>query len=168
MKVLVTGGARSGKSRFALGLAESMGTERVYLATAEPSDDEMAVRIAAHRRERGAGWRTIEEPIDIAPHLEQRCPIVVDCLTLWVSNLLLHDYSDSSMRDAFAGFVQAFAAAKNPVIAVTNEVGLGVVPEYPLARRFRDAAGSLAQDVARVADRVALMCAGIPIEVKKS
>jgi adenosylcobinamide kinase/adenosylcobinamide-phosphate guanylyltransferase len=166
VKVLVTGGARSGKSRFALGLAGSLAPPRFYLATAEALDEEMALRIATHRKERGPDWHTIEEPIAIASLLSQPGPVVVDCLTLWVSNLLTRECSDAELTRAIRGFSEAFAVADNPVIAVTNEVGLGIVPDNALARRFRDAAGSLAQQVAGVADRVVLMCAGLPIEVK--
>jgi adenosylcobinamide kinase/adenosylcobinamide-phosphate guanylyltransferase len=166
VKVLVTGGARSGKSRFALELGRSLAPPRFYLATAEALDGEMAARIEAHRAERGPGWQTLEEPIAIASLVSQSGPVVVDCLTLWVNNLLTRECSDAEVDRAIREFSHAFAAADNPVILVTNEVGLGIVPDNALARRFRDAAGGLAQQVARVADRVVLMCAGLPIEVK--
>lgn len=168
MKVLVTGGARSGKSRFALELAESLAPVRFYVATAQALDAEMETRIAAHRRERGPGWHTIEEPLDIARCLAQPGPVVVDCLTLWLSNLLMLERSDAEVRTAIDRLVEAFDAAENPVIVITNEVGSGIVPENALARRFRDLAGISSQRMARVARRVVLLCAGIPLEVKSS
>lgn len=166
MKVLITGGVRSGKSRYAISLAEQLAPERYYLATAQALDDEMAARIAAHRRGRGAGWHTVEEPFDIASRVSQPGPVVVDCLTLWLSNLLLRESSDADFASPLRRLVDAFAAADNPVIAITNEVGMSIVPDNELARRFRDLSGILAQDMARVADRVVLMCAGIPMDVK--
>ena len=166
MKMLVTGGARSGKSRYAIQCAEGLARERIYLATAEALDSEMAERIAAHRRARGPGWKTIEEPLEIAARLSQPLPVVVDCLTLWVSNLLMRHGIDAEFDAVFVEFVAAFRAAENPVIVVTNEVGQGIVPDNRLARRFRDVAGQLAQRVAAAADRVVLLVAGIPLSIK--
>jgi adenosylcobinamide kinase/adenosylcobinamide-phosphate guanylyltransferase len=168
MKVLVTGGARSGKSRFALELAQSLSPARYYIATAQALDAEMDARIAAHRRERGPGWTTVEEPLEIARCLAQPGPVVVDCLTLWLTNLLMRERSDAEIVAAIEQLVEAFDSAKNPVIAITNEVGMGIVPDNALARRFRDLAGISSQRLARVADRVVLMCAGFPLEVKSS
>ena len=166
---LVTGGCRSGKSRYAQSLAESLGESRVMLATAEARDDEMRDRIARHQADRGAGWRTIEAPIRIADHLDQPGEVVlVDCLTLWVSNLLCTDATDAEMEAASRALVEALRASSSPVVLVTNEVGLGIVPMNSLARRFRDQAGFLAQRVAEVADRVVLTVAGIPMIIKDS
>lgn len=166
MKALITGGCRSGKSRHAQALAESLAAERVYLATAEPLDAEMAQRIARHRADRGPSWQTIEEPLQIARHLHQPGKVVlVDCLTLWVSNLL-HARGEASLEADFLALEQALRATDNPVVLVTNEVGLGIVPANALARRFRDEAGFLAQRIAACCDRVVLTVAGLPLVVK--
>ncbi|MCK6504039.1 bifunctional adenosylcobinamide kinase/adenosylcobinamide-phosphate guanylyltransferase [Myxococcota bacterium] len=166
MKALITGGCRSGKSRRAQALAESLAADRVYLATAEPLDAEMSDRIRRHQADRGPTWRTIESPIDIAPHLHQPGAVVlVDCLTLWVSNLL-YARGEASLDDDFVALHTALRTASNPVVLVTNEVGLGIVPANPLARRFRDEAGLLAQRLAADCDRVELLVAGIPLILK--
>lgn len=182
MAVLVTGGARSGKSRFAERYAERLGTRGLYVATMQESDEELRARIAAHRlrRERsGFPWRTVEEPLDLAGVLRQADSaasppgevILIDCLTLWLSNWLLKlehapDAEDRLNRliDELAG---AIGAARRPLIAVTNEVGDGVVPAYPLGRRFRDLAGWMNQRVAARCDEVFLVTAGIPVELKR-
>jgi adenosylcobinamide kinase/adenosylcobinamide-phosphate guanylyltransferase len=166
---LVLGGARSGKSRFALGLAEAAPGPRVYVATAEGLDAEMRERIARHRAERGAAWATVEEPVELAarlPELARRYPVVlVDCLTLWVSNLLHADAARAEER--LGGLVEALAAAAAArVILVANEVGMGIVPEAPLTRAFRDLAGRLNQMVAAAAGEVFLVAAGIPLKLK--
>lgn len=166
MRVLVTGGARSGKSRFAQELAESLAPERVYLATGQAFDDEMADRIRRHQADRGPSWRTVEAPVDLVPHLGAAPVVLLDCLTLWVSNLLHHRGPEADLSADRAALVQAVAAAENHVVLVTNEVGLGIVPMNALARRFRDEAGWLAQDLAAVCDRVHLCVAGIPMTVK--
>ncbi|HEY3234103.1 MAG TPA: bifunctional adenosylcobinamide kinase/adenosylcobinamide-phosphate guanylyltransferase [Polyangiaceae bacterium] len=164
LKVLVTGGARSGKSRYALALAERLGSERVFIATAQARDAEMADRIQRHQRDRGPGWTTVEESLNIAPLLAQKGVVVLDCLTLWLSNLL--EASVPDLDREFGRLTRSLADAPNPIIVVTNEVGLGIVPENALARRFRDAAGELSQEVARVATSVILMCAGMPLSLK--
>ena len=164
---LVTGGCRSGKSRYAQALAESLGPARVMLATAEALDDEMRDRIARHQADRREGWRTIEAPIDIVDHLDQPHDVVlVDCLTLWVSNLLCTDASDAELEAASLALVDRLRDLPGPVILVTNEVGLGIVPMNQLARRFRDQSGFLAQRIAEIADRVVLCVAGIPMIIK--
>lgn len=164
---LVTGGARSGKSRYALALAESLGPERVFLATAEAWDAEMADRIRRHQAERGPGWTTVEAPVDVAPLLDQPGrPVVLDCLTLWLSNLLHHRGPEADLRPDTDALLAAAQAARNPLIFVTNEVGLGIVPDNALARRFRDEAGWLAQALAARADRVILCVAGLPLALK--
>jgi len=166
--VLLTGGCRSGKSRLALEQARRLGGPPVFLATAEARDAGMRRRIEAHRRERGPEWRLIEEPVEIAPRIDE-CrrrgeTLVVDCLTLWLSNLL------TTGRETGACFEQLRKALAAPgpghVLLVTNEVGMGIVPENELARRFRDEAGRLAQMVAAVADEVILAVAGLPLRVK--
>lgn len=167
--ILVLGGARSGKSRHALALAAARPGPRAFVATAEPGDEEMRDRIARHRRERSADWATFEEPLAV-PALVRRLvathPVVlVDCLTLWVSNLL-HAEPDGIERRA-AELVEALGAAGGArVILVSNEVGMGIVPAPQLARRFQDEAGRLHQVVAAAAGQVFLVTAGIPLRVK--
>jgi adenosylcobinamide kinase/adenosylcobinamide-phosphate guanylyltransferase len=161
---LILGGARSGKTRHALRAAEATGRPLVMIATAEPLDAEMADRIAHHRAERGSRWRTIEAPLDLAGALRQVTPqetAVVDCLTLWVSNLM---HAEHDLETAAAGLIAALAG--RDVLLVSNEVGLGIVPDNALARRFRDAAGRLNQQVAAAADRVVFIAAGLPLVMK--
>lgn len=161
------GGARSGKSRFAEGLAVGTGLEMVYVATAQAFDDEMRARIAAHRADRGGGWRTVEAPIDLAGVIESEARservVLVDCLTLWLSNMLL---SDAHVEHEADGLLDALGAAQGPVVAVSNEVGAGIVPDNALARAFRDHQGRLNQRVAALADRVTLVAAGLPLDLK--
>lgn len=166
---LVLGGARSGKSRHAEVLARQTGLTRLYLATAQPFDDEMRERIRQHRVDReGDGWQTIEEPLDLAGTITRASAadavLLVDCLTLWLSNLMLADHPVESQTDALRA---ALAAATGPVILVSNEVGLGIVPETPLGRAFRDAQGRLNQNVAAMADHVVFMAAGLPLKLKE-
>lgn len=165
-KVLLTGGVRSGKSRRAQTRAESLAPQRVLIATAQPLDDEMAQRIARHQQERKDGWRVIEAPIDVGPHLEAGPVVVLDCLTLWLSNLLMRELSDEAIERASEGLCAAIERSTSHVLCVTNEVGFGVVPPTPLGRRFRDLAGGLAQRVAAVSDEVELMCAGLAVRLK--
>ena len=164
---LVLGGARSGKSRHAEALIEAAGGRRVYLATATAGDGEMADRIAAHRARRGDTWETVEAPIDLAGALQQAtaadAAVLVDCLTLWLSNLMM---AERDVGDETARLIAALPALSGPVVFVSNEVGLGIVPDNALARRFRDEAGRLHQAVAEIADRVVFMVAGLPISVK--
>jgi adenosylcobinamide kinase/adenosylcobinamide-phosphate guanylyltransferase len=164
----VLGGARSGKSRYAERLVEDAARYGTYLATAEAGDAEMAERIAAHRARRGPFWRTVEAPLAlaavIAAHAEAERPILVDCLTLWLSNLLLA----GKQAEKEAGVLcSALRKAAGMVVLVSNEVGMGLVPETPLGRRFRDAAGRLNQDVAALADRVVFVAAGLPLVLKE-
>lgn len=166
--LLVLGGARSGKSRHAEALARETGLERWYIATAEAFDDEMRQRIARHRELRaGDGWTTLEAPLALAAIIRrQSAPervLLVDCLTLWLSNTML---ADRDVIAAEASLVEALAAAKGPVIMVSNEVGMGLVPETPLGRAFRDAQGRLNQALARVVPRVILVVAGLPLALK--
>lgn len=168
MKALITGGARSGKSRYAQALAESLAPRRIYLATAEPRDDEMHARISRHRADRGPSWHTIEEPVDVMRYLARPAGEVVllDCITLWLSNLMMHRGVDVDLEADIAALAAAVAAAPGPVVVVTNEVGLGIVPDNALARRFRDWTGITAQRLGQICNRVVLVCAGIPVEVK--
>jgi adenosylcobinamide kinase/adenosylcobinamide-phosphate guanylyltransferase len=155
--ILVGGGVRSGKSTFALLRARELGERRVLVATAQAHDDEMAARIAAHRRERGDAFVTVEEPYDLAGVLAAPPPadvLVVDCLTLWLSNHLCRDDDEARLRATIDALVASLAARRAPVVLVTNEVGMGVVPESALGRRFRDLAGLLHQRIATLADEL--------------
>ena len=166
---LVLGGARSGKSVRAESLAlDAAGAGgAVYIATAQVLDDEMAARVAAHQARRGPEWETVECAVDLAGALARYAgperAVLVDCLTLWLSNIML---GEDDVAAACAGLADWLHAAPGPVVLVANEVGLGIVPETPLGRRFRDAAGRLNQDVARVASRVELVTAGLPLVLK--
>ena len=163
---LILGGARSGKTSLALRRAEAGPGRLVMIATAEALDDEMAERIARHRAERAPEWRTIEASLELAEALEGLAAdevAVVDCLTLWLSNLM------HAERDVDAETARLIAAlAGRAVILVSNEVGLGIVPETVLGRRFRDAAGRMNQAVAAAADHVLLVAAGLPLVLKGS
>lgn len=167
---LVTGGARAGKSRFVLAEAEACPGPWVYVATAQALDADMARRIARHREERGPGWRTVEAPLVPEAGLDDRAAgaVVVDCLTLWVSNLLLGPYAADldGLDRRTAALAERLGAETRPVWVVSNEVGLGIVPADALSRAYRDALGRANQAVARVADRVTLMVAGCPLRVK--
>jgi adenosylcobinamide kinase/adenosylcobinamide-phosphate guanylyltransferase len=164
---LVLGGARSGKSHYGESLAKSViATNLLYVATAEARDDEMRERIAHHRAARADGWRTIEEPLDLARVVRQATRddvVLVDCLTLWLSNILLAGRSAAKEADTLCA---ALTEAPARIVLVANEVGLGIVPDNPLARRFRDEAGLLNQRMATVADHVAFMAAGLPLVLK--
>ena len=161
----VLGGARSGKSAYAESLVAGPGA--VYVATAEAVDDEMGERIARHRARRGEGWTTVEAPLDLATALRTHARgvpgVLVDCLTVWLGNLM-HAGCDID-REA-GSLVESLAAPPVPVVLVANEVGLGVVPDNPMARAFRDHAGRLNQALAARADRVVLVTAGIPLVLK--
>jgi adenosylcobinamide kinase / adenosylcobinamide-phosphate guanylyltransferase len=165
-RTLVLGGARSGKSRYAEGLITAVAPPWLYLATAQPRDAEMAARIAEHRARRGAGWTLVEAPLElaaaVAAHGSGR-PLLVDCLTLWLSNVMLAGYD---VEDACRRLTRALGDAAGPMVLVSNEVGLGVVPDNALARSFRDSQGRLNQEVAALADRVVLMAAGLPLTLK--
>lgn len=163
----VLGGARSGKSALAERLARETGLARVYLATAQAFDAEMAARIARHRADRGEGWRTVEAPHDLAGALArvdgEACVVLVDCLTLWLSNRML---AGADVEAESAQLCTALAAMRAPVVAVSNEVGFGIVPDTALGRRFRDAQGRLNQQVAALADLAVLVVAGLPLVLK--
>ncbi|MEZ5685582.1 MAG: bifunctional adenosylcobinamide kinase/adenosylcobinamide-phosphate guanylyltransferase [Paracoccaceae bacterium] len=164
--ILITGGARSGKSTLAERLALRPTGRAVYIATAQAFDDEMAARIATHRARRGPEWRDIAAPLDLVGALqasEGPDPRLVDCLTLWLTNLMLGGQDWRAETDRL---LAALASQTTPVIFVTNEVGAGIVPENRLARDFRDAAGWLNQSVAAACAAVYLCVAGYPIRVK--
>jgi adenosylcobinamide kinase/adenosylcobinamide-phosphate guanylyltransferase len=161
---LVLGGARSGKSAYAEKLIAAAAGGGTYIATAEARDAEMRSRIAEHRKRRGDAWRTIEAPRDIVgPLRAEPSPILVDCLTLWLSNLMEADADLAHECDTLAA---CLADNPGPVVLVSNEVGLGIVPDNVLARRFRDAAGRLNQRVADQADQVVFVAAGLPMKLK--
>ncbi len=166
---LVLGGARSGKSAFAEQLVRDSGLTRIYLATATVDDDEMQTRIAHHRISRGDGWITIEEPLALVDALTREAThgraVLVDCLTLWLSNLMLGERDPDVEARRLTRFL---AVAKYPVVLVSNEVGLGLVPETPLGRAFRDAQGRLNQVVAAAVPNVVFIAAGLPLWLKRS
>ena len=169
--ILITGGARSGKSRHAEERATRIGNKLLYLATGQAKDEEMSRRIAEHRKRRGPNWITVEEPIEINRVLTQQqaqvdCA-VVDCLTLWLSNLLIGS-GEKPAHQAVEELIQGLPRLDFHLFLVTNEVGWGIVPDNPLARQFRDLAGWANQRVASVADEVVLMVAGVPTVVKKA
>ena len=169
-RALVLGGARSGKSRYAEALAMGAGPAPwIYIATAEAGDAEMRARIAHHQERRGAGWRTVEAPLDLCGALSRAAevgtPILVDCLTLWLANLMAADRDLEVEQRALADILSAVSRTA-PVVLVSNEVGLGIVPENALARAFRDAAGRLNQAVAEACDHAVFMAAGLPMVLK--
>ena len=161
----ILGGARSGKSARAQALAEAAGETRLYIATAEALDAEMEARIARHKADRGAGWRTAEAPLDLVAAMDAAdAPVVlVDCLTLWLSNLMHHQRDVEAETHALCACLGRF---DGEVILVSNEVGFGLVPETPLGRAFRDAQGRLNQRVAAVCDVVEFVAAGLPLRLK--
>ena len=164
---LVLGGARSGKSAFAESLARQRLPRCVYIATAEPVDDEMADRIAAHRTRRGTGWRTVEAPVALAEAIRRestpRTCLIVDCLTVWLGNLMHHGHDVDAAREAL---LASLGAAPGPLVLVASEVGLGIVPDNAMARTFRDHAGRMNQAVAALAERVYFVVAGIPMTLE--
>ncbi|MDZ7603869.1 MAG: bifunctional adenosylcobinamide kinase/adenosylcobinamide-phosphate guanylyltransferase [Hoeflea sp.] len=164
---LVLGGARSGKSAFAEALVESAAPTRLYIATGQAWDEEMRDRIASHQSRRGQGWETIEAPLDLARALSDHSrgdrPILVDCLTLWVTNLMLGEHD---IARAFDELAATLSGLKGPVVFVSNEVGLGIVPDNAMARAFRDHAGRLHQSIASLADEVHFVAAGLPLKMK--
>jgi len=168
---LIIGGCRSGKSRYALELAKQVpGDRRIFIATCVPKDEEMEMRIARHKEGRNKSWSTIEVPIHlpeaIIEYSSKSDLILVDCLTLWISNLIL-DNNDVDISEAALCLAKSLKDVQCPVIMVSNEVGTGIVPENRLARLFRDAAGIVNQNVAACSDRVIWMVAGIPVPIKK-
>lgn len=164
---LILGGARSGKSRYAEGLAAKYRGVKTYVATAEALDDEMRERIAAHRDQRGSGWETLEVPLDLSTALSE-CRagfILIDCITVWMGNLMHHG---RDVRSEMARLCHVLRNMRARTVIVSNEVGSGIVPGNALARTFRDAQGIANQTIAGVADEVILMVAGLPMGLKKS
>jgi len=169
--ILVIGGCRSGKSRQALGLAEKIsGSKRIFIATCMPLDDEMKERINCHKKERDKSWTTIETPVELSVVINENSRegdvILVDCLTLWINNLLMETEDPDIIHQRINKLILAIKEAKCPIILVSNEVGAGIVPENKLARQFRDYAGFANQKVASCVDRVIWMVAGIPVTIK--
>jgi len=168
--ILITGGGRSGKSRFALDYANRNFSKKLYLATCELLDEEMALRIENHKKMRGPEWQTVEEPISIVDKIgdygNQVEVILLDCITLWLSNLLLKWDNDLKIRDEVEKLIGAIQESQTSFIFVSNEVGMGIVPADPLGRRFRDLSGMANQRIAEVAETVIFMVSGIPIFLK--
>ncbi len=166
----ITGGARSGKSAFAEKLSSELTGQRAYLATGQALDSEMAARIEKHRKDRGVHWDTYEEPLAVAELLAKLGNkydiVLLDCLTLWLSNSIAHTEGDDAITSRSDELVQAIKDFPGACVIVSNEVGLGIVPENPLARKFRDFAGKLNQNVARIADEAYFIASGIPIKMK--
>ena len=162
----VLGGAASGKSLYAESLVTDTGAPRVYIATGEAWDEEMRAKIAAHVDQRGPGWRTIEAPLDVAPALASVAAdevALLDCATMWMSNQML---AENDLDAETARLLDALAACKGKVVVVSNEVGMGIVPENALARRFRDVQGRLNKRLAAAADTVLFVAAGLPLTLK--
>jgi len=168
--IFVTGGCRSGKSQYALDYANRHFSKKIYLATCEAIDDEMIQRVETHKRLRGPEWLTIEEPVEIIDRIKQYSDnaevILLDCLTLWLSNLLLRGNNDLKMMEEIEGFLHPLRERRISVIIVSNEVGMGIVPADPLSRRFRDLSGMANQKIAEVADTVVFMVSGMPVFLK--
>ncbi|MCW9035241.1 MAG: bifunctional adenosylcobinamide kinase/adenosylcobinamide-phosphate guanylyltransferase [Rhodospirillales bacterium] len=164
--ILVLGGARSGKSTYAESLVEEQG-RGVYIATAEIFDDEMENRVSLHKERRGEQWTTIEEPLDLPGAIERNAGpdhmLLVDCLTLWLSNLMA---AEKNIDEETEFLAETLLQAKGPVVLVSNEVGLGIVPDNKLARKFRDHTGRLNQRIANVATKVVFVAAGLPMIMK--
>ncbi len=166
--VFITGGARSGKSTFALNESSRILGNKAYIATAEALDEEMKERIEKHKKQRGNSWDTYEEPIKIADVIkrieDQYSAIVIDCLTLWLSNLFLNN---KNVEREIESLCSSLSTVHCPLFIVSNEVGMGIVPENKIARNFRDMAGILNQKVAEISDKVYVIIAGIPLKLKE-
>lgn len=163
---LIIGGATSGKSDFAEGLVMACGNSRIYLATAQAHDGEMAAKISRHQNTRGDGWRTVEAPLDLAPALARATAnevVLLDCATLWLTNHLM---AGTDLQAAQNALLKSLASCKAPVVVVTNEVGAGIVPQNRLAREFREAQGCLNQRLAAHADLAVMVIAGLPMVLK--
>jgi adenosylcobinamide kinase / adenosylcobinamide-phosphate guanylyltransferase len=169
--MLVLGGAKSGKSSFALNVCNSLDRDRIFLATAQAFDQEMEVRIRRHQAERGSGWRTIEEPLKVAKtisaHDSDDTVILLDCLTLWLNNLYMeHGEDQEAIGEAIETLARQMADIRGAVVVVSNEVGMGIVPDNPLSRTYRDTAGYMNQRIARLSGKVVVLLAGLPIVMK--
>jgi adenosylcobinamide kinase/adenosylcobinamide-phosphate guanylyltransferase len=169
--ILIGGGARSGKSRFALQRALRLGRRRIFLATAQPFDKEMSERIARHRDERGAGFTTVEEPLNLPQALAAITGadvVLIDCLTLWLSNLLMREEAEAPALRRIDDLVGVVAARRRHIVLVSNEVGLGLVPDTPLGRLFRDLTGYAHQRLSAVADELYLGAMGQMLRLRPS
>lgn len=168
--IFITGGARSGKSRFAEELAQNFPGPKAYLATAQPLDQEMAERILRHKQSRAGDWHTLEEPLRVAEAIRKNGDrfhlILLDCLTLWISNLMMAGWSEENILGEADRLMQAGQATECSLIFVGNEVGMGIVPDNLQARTFRDLSGLVQQKIAREADEVYLMVSGLPQRIK--
>jgi adenosylcobinamide kinase/adenosylcobinamide-phosphate guanylyltransferase len=165
----VLGGCRSGKSKYALTYANKhWQPPKCFLATSEPLDNEMQTRIANHQKERGPDWHTIECPTDICQPIQNNAHeysgMILDCITLWISNLMCQDMDEVSIKNQIAQFLDALKSIKCPIIIVSNEVGLGIVPDNAMARSYRDLVGYANQQIAAISDSVVFMVAGIPMQ----
>lgn len=167
--ILVLGGARSGKSSYAQRLAETRWKHPLYLAPAETLDEEMAARVKKHREQRGPHWGCAEEPLDVARVIRETSPrrdgVMLDCATLWLTNVLLKE-GEPAVQSRKKDLLAALAESPTDVIIVSNEVGMGIVPEHPLGREFRDLQGRLNQELASIADTVLFIIAGLPLSLK--
>lgn len=168
--ILVIGGCRSGKSSHALYLAEQIPGQKFFIATCTPQDQEMEQRVLRHRQQRGSAWKTLEVPLlipeTINKHSLKKNVILIDCLTLWINNLIMDDEDPTKIDTKIRKLTQSIVKAECPVILVSNEVGTGIVPENKLARLFRDITGFANQKVATCVDCVIWMVAGIPVKIK--
>ncbi|MBW1806052.1 MAG: bifunctional adenosylcobinamide kinase/adenosylcobinamide-phosphate guanylyltransferase [Deltaproteobacteria bacterium] len=169
--ILFTGGAKSGKSRLSLSFCEGLNRKKVFLATAQALDQEMEERIRSHKEERGEEWLTMEEPLNVVDAIgrldEKDTVILIDCLTLWISNLFMEygkarEFIDGSIDELLA----RLSETKGVIVVVTNEVGMGIVPDNELSRRYRDTVGSANQQIADIARKVVTVVAGLPLVLK--
>ncbi len=163
---LILGGARSGKSAFAEALATSANRPRTYIATSQALDAEMEAKIAKHRQDRGPDWKTIEAPLDLEAALAETTPnsvILIDCLTLWLSNQM---HAEADIDTEITNLLTVLSKLPNPVVCVSNEVGMGLVPDTPLGRQFRDLQGHLNRKIAEQADLAVFVAAGLPLALK--
>jgi len=168
--IFITGGGRSGKSRYALRYANQHFSKKLFLATCEVLDEEMAQRIENHRKIRGPEWQTVEEPLEVVEKVrrygDEAEVILLDCITLWLSNLLLKWDDNSKVTGEVDRLIETLKKSQTSFLIVSNEVGMGIVPADPLSRRFRDLSGTVNQRIAEVADTVILMVSGLPIFLK--
>ena len=169
--MLVLGGAKSGKSRFALNVCNGLQRKRIFLATAQALDQEMKERIKRHQKERGGEWVTVEEPINIVHQIRsmdsEDTVILLDCLTLWLNNLYMqYDEDQEFIRQAIEGLLDQLSIIRGAIVVVSNEVGMGIVPDNRLSRRYRDDAGTANQRIAHIAQKVVVVMAGIPLVLK--
>ena len=168
--IFITGGSQSGKSRYALDYANRHFLRKLYLATSEALDEEMVRRIELHKKARGREWQTVEEPIEVVSRIRQYADkvdiILLDCMTLWLSNLLLRWDQEQKIIDEIGRLSETIREIETPLIMVSNEVGMGLVPVDPLGRRFRDLSGVANQRMAEAADTVIFMVSGIPMFLK--